>query len=145
LIHAAVTTAPIEPARLLERVGSAADGAAILFVGTVREQNDGRAVSGMRYDAYAAMAEAVLRQIAMEAGAFASSDRVAVEHRIGELGIGDVSVAIAVSSPHRADAFESARYVIEQIKQRLPVWKHEHYVDGDSQWLAGVTPPQHGS
>jgi molybdopterin synthase catalytic subunit len=144
MIHVAVTSAPIEPARLLERVGASADGAALLFVGTVREQNDGRAVSGMRYDAYAAMAEPVLRQIALEACARAASDRIAVEHRIGELGIGDVSVAIAVSSPHRAEAFDAARFVIEQIKQRLPVWKHEHYIDGDSQWLTGVTPPPPG-
>ena len=137
MIHAEVTTAAIEPARLLERVGSDADGAVVLFVGTVREQNEGRAVRGMRYDAYVEMAGPVLSEITAEAAAIAGTDRVAVEHRIGELEIGAVSVAIAVSSPHRAESFEAARYVIEQIKRRLPVWKHEHYVDGESQWVAG--------
>ena len=143
MVHAVVTTAPIDVARLLDRVGSPADGAAVLFLGAVREQNDGRAVSGMRYDAYAEMAGPVLQQIAEEAVARVASDRIAVEHRIGELDVGEVSVAIAVSTPHRAEAFDAARFVIEQIKQRLPVWKHEHYVEGDSQWVAGVTPPQH--
>jgi molybdopterin synthase catalytic subunit len=145
MIHAELTTAVIEPARLLERVGSAADGATVLFLGTVREQNDGRAVRGMRYDAYVEMAGPVLREIATEAAARAGTGRIAVEHRFGELEIGAVSVAIAVSSPHRAESFDAARYVIEQIKLRLPVWKHEHYIDGESQWVAGAPPPQHAS
>ena len=71
----------------------------------------------------------------------AGSDRIAVVHRVGDLAIGEVSVAIAVSSPHREASFDAARYIIEQIKQRLPVWKHEHYVDGEAQWLDGAVPP----
>lgn len=140
-MHTRITSERIDPQSVLALVGAPADGAAILFVGTVREQNDGRAVSGMRYDAFVEMAGPVLRDIAAEAAEQAGSDRVAVVHRTGELGIGDVSVAIAVSSPHREQAFEAARYVIEQIKQRLPVWKHEHYVDGEAQWVAGAIPP----
>lgn len=140
-MHTRITSERIDPASVLALVGSPADGAAILFVGTVREQNDNRAVSGMRYDAFVEMADPVLREIAAEAAERAGSDRVAVVHRTGELEIGDVSVAIAVSSPHREQAFDAARHVIEQIKQRLPVWKHEHYVDGDAQWVAGAIPP----
>jgi molybdopterin synthase catalytic subunit len=145
MVHTAIVTAPIDAARLLQRVGSPADGAAVLFVGTVRDHNDGRAVRGMRYDAYVAMAGPVLEQIAAESAARAGSDRVAVEHRVGDLQVGDVSVAIAVASPHRAEAFAAARYIIEQIKLRLPVWKHEHYIEGGSGWLAGMTPPRAGS
>jgi molybdopterin synthase catalytic subunit len=98
----------------------------------------------MRYDAFVEMADPVLREIAAEASARAGSERIAVVHRIGELAIGDVSVAIAVSTPHRSEAFDAARFIIEQIKVRVPVWKHEHYVDGNSRWLAGVTPPEAG-
>jgi molybdopterin synthase catalytic subunit len=138
---ASVTSDVIDPQTVLASVGSAADGATILFLGTVREHNDGRAVRGMRYDAYVEMAEPVLREIAAEAAARAGTDRIAVVHRTGELDIGAVSVAIAVSSPHRAESFDAARYVIEQIKQRLPVWKHEHYVEGEPAWLPGAVPP----
>lgn len=143
--HAEICTQPILPERVLARVGSSADGAAVLFMGTVRDENDGRSVSGLRYDAYVAMAEPVLRTIADEAIAHAGDARVAVAHRIGELAIGEVSVAIAVSTPHRAEAFAAARYIIEQIKERLPVWKHEHYAEGTARWLAGSTPPGTGS
>jgi molybdopterin synthase catalytic subunit len=83
----------------------------------------------------------VLSAIAQEAALLCGTDHIAVVHRTGELMIGDVSVAIAVSTPHRAEAFEAARYIIEHIKQRLPVWKHEHYVDGAAQWLSGAIPP----
>lgn len=135
---------PIDPAAVLGRVGSASDGAVILFVGTVRNYADGRAVSGMTYEAYTAMAAAVLREIAEETAARYETDRVAVVHRIGALTIGEPSVAIAVSTPHRAEAYAASRQVIEQIKERLPVWKHEHYLDGDSRWVAGRVPPVGG-
>lgn len=143
-MHTRVTSDIIDPQTVLGMVGSPADGAAILFIGTVREQNDGRAVNGMRYDAYVEMAEPVLRAIAAEAAVRAGSERIAVVHRIGELPVGTVSVAIAVSTPHREECFAAARYIIEQIKQRLPVWKHEHYSDGEARWLAGAVPPESG-
>jgi molybdopterin synthase catalytic subunit len=136
-----ITTGPIEAAQVLGEVGSRADGAVLLFLGTVREQNDGRPVTGMRYDAYTAMADQVLHAIAAEAAEQAGTDRIAVVHRTGELAIGEVSVAIAVSTPHREPAFAAARFIIEQIKLRLPVWKHEHYADRESRWLEGAVPP----
>ena len=140
-VHTWITADAIVPADVLARVGSDADGAALLFLGTVRNENENRPVTGMRYDAFVAMAESVLGAIAQEAALLCGTDRIAVVHRTGELGIGDVSVAIAVSTPHRAEAFDAARYIIEHIKQRLPVWKHEHYIDGAAQWLSGAIPP----
>lgn len=141
MIHARVGSEPIDTAAVLARVGAAEDGAAVLFVGIVRDHADGRSVTGMRYDAYVEMAEPVLTEIAHEAAERFGTRRMAVEHRVGELVIGEVSVAIAVSSPHRAEAYESSRYVIEEIKKRLPVWKKERYVDGSEEWVEGTTPP----
>jgi molybdopterin synthase catalytic subunit len=135
--HTAIVDGPIDPAEVLAQVGAPSDGAVLLFLGTVRDHADGRGVNGMRYEAYVEMAEEVLAAIAREAAAKLGTDRVAVVHRIGELDLGEVSVAIAVSSPHRAEAYDASRYVIEQIKQRLPVWKHERYVEGDAAWVPG--------
>lgn len=140
-VRSRITAGPISPADVLADVGDPEHGAAVLFLGTVRRRNEGRIVRGMRYDAYVAMAESVLREIAHEAAELAGGGAVSVVHRTGELAIGDVSVAIAVSSPHRAQAFEAARHAIEEIKRRLPVWKQEHYIDGDAAWLDGVVPP----
>jgi molybdopterin synthase catalytic subunit len=139
-MYTAITAERIDPAAVLARVGGPEDGAALLFIGTVRMRNDGRPVSGMRYDAYIEMAETELAAIAAEAAVRCDSRRVAVVHRIGELAIGEVSVAIAVSTPHRAEAFDACRLVIETIKQRLPVWKFEHYTDGGAAWVAGQEP-----
>lgn len=136
---AEITRAEILPAEVLGRVGGEGDGAAVLFLGMVRDTNDGRVVTGMRYDAYEAMAQRVLIAIVEEAAERWGLEHVVAVHRIGELTVGEVSVAIAVASPHRGQAYESSRYVIEQIKQRLPVWKQERYAAADAQWLAGET------
>ena len=141
MIHASVGSDVIDPAAVLERVGADEDGAILLFLGVVRDHADGRPVSGMRYDAYLSMAQPVLEEIAAEAAERLATDRVAVVHRVGELDIGEVSVAIAVSSPHRAQAYDASRYVIEEIKKRLPVWKKEHYTDGSAEWVEGTVPP----
>jgi molybdopterin synthase catalytic subunit len=135
----------IVPAEVLARVGSQVDGAVVLFLGIVRDHAEGRSVNGMRYDAYVEMAEPILADIAAEAAARLSTDRLAVVHRTGDLAIGDVSVAIAVSSPHRAEAYDASRYVIEEIKTRLPVWKKEHYADGEARWVEGTVPPGTGA
>lgn len=144
MIRARVQTEPIDAAALLADVGADEDGAVLLFVGVVRNHADGRPVRGMHYEAYQEMATAVLREIAEEAARPLGTDRIAVLHRTGDLAIGDVSVAIAVSSPHRAQAYEASRYVIEEIKKRLPVWKKEHYTDGEALWLDGTVPPGTG-
>lgn len=138
-MRAWITTDPIDAATVLSEVGSASDGATVVFLGHVRDRNDGRPVTGMHYDAYRGMAERVLAEIAGEAEARAGGGDVAVVHRTGELAIGDVSIAIAVSSPHRAEAFEACRDVIEAVKRRLPVWKQERYADRPAEWLPGET------
>jgi molybdopterin synthase catalytic subunit len=139
-VFTAITSDPISTETVLRHVGDEGDGAVCVFLGVVRDHNEGRSVRGVQYSAYREMAEKVLAQIALEAAARAGSDRVAVVHRTGELGVGEASVAIAVSSPHREQAFEACRYVIEAIKQRLPVWKQERYVEGDGAWLEGTVP-----
>lgn len=141
---AAIVHEPIDAAAVLGMVGASGDGAVLLFLGTVRDHAEGLAVSGMRYDAYEEMATEVLAEIAGEAREQMGIGRVAVVHRVGELAIGDVAVAIAVSTPHRAEAYEASRYVIEEIKRRLPVWKKERYRGGDAAWVSGTVPPSGG-
>lgn len=144
-VRALIVRDPIDVARFLQAVGGDADGAVLLFLGVVRNHADGRAVSGMRYDAYHEMAEEVLAEIVAEAAERLGARQVSAVHRVGELEVGDVSVAIAAASPHRAEAFDASRYVIEEIKKRLPVWKREHYVEGDSAWVEGTVPPSTAS
>ena len=140
MIWSDITIEPIDPSTVVERVGAPEDGAVALFLGTVRNRNEGRPVGGMEYEGYAEMAREQLAAIVAEAAARAGTDRVAAVHRLGELAIGEVSVAIAVSAPHRAEAFDASRYVIEEIKKRLPVWKRERYLDGGAEWLDGEVP-----
>lgn len=140
MVWSDVTFEPVRPEDVLDKVGGAEDGAVTLFLGVVRNANDGRPVSGMEYEGYAAMAREELSAIVAEAVRRSGGGRVAAVHRLGNLKIGDVSVAIAASSPHRAPAFDAARHVIEEIKQRLPVWKREHYLDGEPAWLDGRMP-----
>lgn len=140
----AVTKSPIDTGDVLSRVGAQEDGAIALFLGIVRNSNEGRPVSGMEYEGYADMAREQLAEIVGEAAERAQTDRVAAVHRLGALCVGEVSVAIAVSTPHRRQAFDAARYVIEEIKRRLPVWKREYYLDRDAEWLDGHVPVAHG-
>lgn len=135
-----ITREPISADSVLTRVGGPAHGAIDVFLGVVRDQNEGQPVSGMHYEAYVEMAERTLREIVAEATSQNGACTVAAVHRIGELRVGEVSVAIAASAPHRAEAFAACRYVIEEIKRRLPVWKQERYVSGAEQWLTGEVP-----
>jgi molybdopterin synthase catalytic subunit len=139
-MHAWITTDPIGAETVLPRVASDQHGAVLVFLGIVRDHNEGRAVSGVHYEAYHDMAERTLRDIVAEALARVQPARIAVVHRIGELAVGQVSLAIAVSTPHRAEAFDACRYAIEELKQRLAVWKQERYTSGDVSWLAGERP-----
>jgi len=138
-MYSAIVEAPIDIARIVERVSNSANGATVLFLGTVREVNDGRDVTGIEYTAYRSMAARVLSTIVEEAAALADTNDVAVEHRLGELAVGDCSVAVAVAHPHRARAFEGARYVIEELKERVPIWKREQYVDGTREWVRATS------
>ncbi|NIP59351.1 MAG: molybdenum cofactor biosynthesis protein MoaE [Gemmatimonadetes bacterium] len=136
-----VTAEPIEVDRVLSTVAAPEDGAVLLFLGVVRDHNDGRPVTGIDYEAYEEMAREVLDEIVAEASERWGTDRIAVVHRTGTLEVGEVSVAIAVSTPHREEAYEASRWLIERIKERLPIWKREHYVDGERRWVPGRRPP----
>ncbi|HEX7090277.1 MAG TPA: molybdenum cofactor biosynthesis protein MoaE [Longimicrobiales bacterium] len=136
-----ITRDAIDPAAVLTRVGASEHGAEVLFLGVVRDHNEGRAVASIRYEAYEAMAERVLATLVAEAEARRPGIRIAAVHRVGELRVGEVSLAVAVSSAHRPEAFDAARELVEEIKRRLPVWKEEHYTDGERRWLDGHTPP----
>jgi molybdopterin synthase catalytic subunit len=145
LIYTAVVREPIDPTEVLSRVGDDEDGAAVLFLGVVRNHADEGSVNGITYEAYEEMAGPVLSEIAAEAAGRLGTDRIAVVHRVGQLAVGEVSVAIAASSPHRAESFDASRYVIEEIKKRLPMWKKEHYTDGRDGWVEGTPPPGSGA
>jgi molybdopterin synthase catalytic subunit len=137
-VLAKVVTAPIRSEVVLAELAAAEHGAELLFLGTVRNENDGRAVLAVSYDAFVPLAEQTFRDIGEESAArFGPGLRVAIVHRVGRLEVGEVSVAVGVASAHRDEAYGASRYVIEQLKVRSPVWKQEHYADGDSSWLRG--------
>ena len=140
--YAAVTAEPLDAARLLADCVSPSDGAALLFWGVVRAENDGRAVAQLEYHAYAEMAERQMLRIAGEAIERFGTGDIRVVHRVGLLEIGEASVAIVVASPHRGEAYEASRYVIEELKRRVPVWKREGYVEGEREWVPGFTPSE---
>jgi molybdopterin synthase catalytic subunit len=132
---ASLVRAPIDPIAVIRAVSNPANGAVLLFLGAVRQVNDGRGVTGIDYAAYEAMAQRELDTIAGEASArFAATD-VVVQHRLGELGVEEVSVAIAVGHAHRDAAYAASRFVIEELKRRVPIWKREHYIDGTREWV----------
>ena len=135
-----VVSGPIDAAALVAAPGRPGDGAALLFVGRVRDHNDGRDVGHLEYRAYVPMAEKVLEEIVREAEARWEVGEMAVVHRVGRLEIGEAAVAILVGAAHRGDAYEASRYVIEELKKRVPIWKREGYVEGDSEWLPGSAP-----
>ncbi|MGI8400293.1 MAG: molybdenum cofactor biosynthesis protein MoaE [Gemmatimonadaceae bacterium] len=133
--RSAIVTRLIDPAALIAEVRSPAYGAISSFIGTVREINDGRKVSAIEYSAYAAMAESELTRILDEAEERFGVQSIVIEHRTGTLELGDVSVAIVAAHEHRASALDCTRFVIEEIKKRVPIWKMEHYVDGTREWV----------
>jgi molybdopterin synthase catalytic subunit len=136
----AVTAAPLDVQSLtVEIAGSATgDGAIATFVGLVRDQNQGRRVSFLDYEAYEPLAVRALHRILDEARESWPATRVGVHHRIGRLELGDASIVIVAASAHRGDAFAACRYTIERVKQIVPIWKHEHFEGGDV-WLEGAT------
>ena len=138
--RAALVTRPIDPAAIIAEVQATRCGAVSLFLGTVRDVNDDRAVSGIDYSAYVMMAEEEMGQILSEAADTFGVSAIVVEHRLGSLELGDISIAIAAAHPHRAPALDATRFVIEEIKARVPIWKLEHYVDGAREWVDPSRP-----
>lgn len=130
-----VTEQPLDGQALQRYVQTAADGAVVLFTGVVRDNFDGRATDHLVYEAYAAMAVPVLRQLAEEAQARLEIGRVAVHHRVGRLAIGETAVIVAVAAPHRHAAFAAAEQIMDRIKDVAPIWKREHWMDGAAEWV----------
>jgi molybdopterin synthase catalytic subunit len=126
--------APIDLASL--QATTPVDGALCLFVGVVRNENAGRPVLYLEYEAYEEMALPLMQEIATDARRKWPVTDVRLVHRLGRLEIGDPSVAVAVASPHRAEAFAACRFAIDTLKARVPIWKKEYYADG-SAWLGG--------
>ena len=130
-----LTEDPIDFAALTESVRSTESGAVVLFLGTVREMTDGRRTTALDYEAFGPMAQTIMAEIEAEARRRWPLDRVAVVHRTGRLELGEVSVAVAVSAAHRGEAFEAARFLIDTLKQTVPIWKKENWHDGTSEWV----------
>jgi len=127
--------APVDLVPLRARLQHDRAGAFASFEGWVRDHNDGRPVLGLRYESYVELAQAEGAKVVAEARErFALCAAVCV-HRIGDLAIGDMAVWVGVSAPHRGAAFDACRYIIDEIKDRVPIWKHERYADGDATWL----------
>lgn len=130
-----VSSEPIDPGRLVVAVSTPASGAVVLFLGTVRDHSPGRdGVTHLEYEAYAEHVEAKIAEIVAEAREKWPLNTVAAVHRVGSLSIGEISVAVAVSSGHRVDAFPAARYVIDELKGRAPIWKKEYWSEG-AEWV----------
>jgi molybdopterin synthase catalytic subunit len=125
-----VRESPLSVDEAMAAVRHVAAGGIALFIGTVRNENDGRAVSLLEYEAYASMAEKEMHAIVTELEREIAGARLAVLHRVGRLEIGDHAVICAASTPHRAEAFRACRELIDRIKARVPIWKREHGPDG---------------
>ena len=126
---------PFDTAALRARLLDARVGAFASFEGWVRDHNAGRAVSGLRYEAYAALAEREGEAILGEAQARFDILDAACVHRTGDLALGELAVWVGVTAAHRDAAFNACRWIIDEVKARVPIWKHERYADGDAGWL----------
>lgn len=133
-----IVETPLELDPLLRETEDSGSGALVIFYGTVRNENEGQPVQAMTYEAQVTMAEAVLREIEQEALDRFGVRRCRIQHRIGTLQLGEPSVLIVVRAGHRSEAYAASRYAIDEVKQRAPIWKEEHYVTGDSRYLDGV-------
>jgi molybdopterin synthase catalytic subunit len=137
-ILAKVTDRPLTQEEVAQGLREAGHGAELIFWGLVRNTNEGKGVTAVSYDVHAPLAEKSFREIGEEAlDKWGPDLRVVIIHRSGRLAVGEASVVIGVSSGHRDEAYQASRYIIEQLKVRSPIWKQEHYVDGDSEWLPG--------
>jgi molybdopterin synthase catalytic subunit len=130
-----LTRESIDYTALVESVRSSQAGAVVLFLGTVRETTAGRRTVALDYEAYPEMAVAKLGELEAEARRRWPVENVGIVHRLGRLDLGEISVAVAVSSPHRQDAFEAGRFLIDTLKVTVPVWKKENWSDGSTEWV----------
>lgn len=136
-VYVSVSDQVIDVGEVLARVARPDSGATVLFLGTVRDHSDGKVgVTRLDYEVYPEMVEAKIAEIISDAAGRWPVLSVAVEHRSGVVDLGSVSVAVAVATAHRADAFDAARFVIDELKSRAPIWKKEFW-DGGSEWSRG--------
>jgi molybdopterin synthase catalytic subunit len=146
----AFSTAPLEPGRYREALAEPSAGGYASFEGWVRDHNEGRDVHRLEYEAFETLAIKEGERIVAEAIRRFGVTRAACVHRLGALGIGELAVWVGVSAAHRGEAFAACRYIIDEVKHRVPIWKKEHYADGDSGWVncercaAGAHPPHEG-
>ncbi len=137
-VRIAVVDRPLDPAAAMQEVGNGAAGAIAVFVGTVRDHSDGReGVTHLEYEAFEERVEEVIRNIVDEAIAKWPILAAVVEHRVGRVDLGEPAVVVAVSTAHRDDAFNAARYLIDELKARAPLWKKEHW-PGGAEWVEGA-------
>lgn len=134
-LKSAIVDTEIDPAEWSAKIQSPECGGVVTFEGRVRDHNDGHLVDGLTYQAYEAMAEKELHRILQDMAKQFPVHHLAAVHRHGQLAIGDVAVWVGAASPHRAEAFDAVRRTISEIKQRLPIWKCEHYRDGKREWI----------
>jgi molybdopterin synthase catalytic subunit len=139
--HVQLTHEPLSADLLIRNISLASAGALVIFHGVVRDNNLGRAVQYLDYDAYPEMAERELRRIAAQARAEFDLERISIAHRLGRIEIGEASLLVAVSAAHRAAAFTACHAVVDRIKQTVPIWKKEFWEDG-SHWVEGPSHPQ---
>lgn len=130
-----LTHDPIDYHALTESVRSANSGAVVLFLGTVREMTGERRTVALDYEGYPAMALAKLAELEAAARIRWPIDKVGMIHRLGHLELGEISVAVAVSCPHRQQAFEAGKFLIDELKVRVPIWKKENWDDGSTEWV----------
>jgi molybdopterin synthase catalytic subunit len=130
-----LTNEPIDHHALTEAVRLPGCGAVVTFLGTVRDLTDGRVTVALDYEAYPVMAEKKMAEIEHDTRQRWPVGEMLMVHRLGHLDIGDVSVAVAVSCPHRAQAFEACRHAIDRLKEIVPIWKKENWADGNADWV----------
>ncbi len=137
-----LTYEPIDTAALLDAVNSPQAGAVVLFLGTVREFTHGRRTVALDYECYPGMARKKMEELEAEARQRWPVINCGIVHRLGRLELGEASVAVAVSTAHRNDAFEAGRWLIDTLKEVVPIWKRENWDDGSQEWVhPGVTSP----
>lgn len=129
---------PLQPERCIEAVRRSGSGGIVTFIGAVRDLSEGKAVEFLEYEAYEPMALAKIHQVIEEAESRWPVKSMAIQHRLGRLEVGDDAVVIAVSCPHRAEAFDACRYAIDRLKEIVPIWKKEHG-EGGEVWVGGPT------
>jgi molybdopterin synthase catalytic subunit len=130
-----LTTEPINYHALTEQVRRSGCGAVVTFLGTVRDLTDGRTTAALDYEAYPGMTEKKLAEIEQETRSRWPVGEIVLVHRLGHLEVGEVSVAVAVSCPHRGQAFEACRFAIDRLKEVVPIWKKENWADGTTEWV----------